>query len=179
MIAEYESLREEIHELNTLASSALNFSVVATGGLLGYLVQIKKITFLFFFLPFLIVIPSSYIILSRFQAISRIGSYIRIFLESEQGLYHETRLGFFRQKWQSSHKKVQLSYRETIFILYCCFYFLDIGLFVSVGFTEWHHLVCYGLPLPYYIYYYYLSKKNWNAVYERCWQHVKENMDNP
>ena len=171
-LAEYRALKDEINQLNSLASSALNFSVVVTAALLGYFVQMEKVDFLLFSIPFLIIIPCSYVILSRFQAIFRIASYIKVFLENHEGLAYETRMSILRARWLASQKRIQLTYRETILLLYLSLALICIGIFISKGFCSWYHFLAYTLPLPYYYHYYRLVRTDWGAIYEKHWQEI-------
>ncbi len=173
--AEYNALRDEIINLRSLASSTLHFSVMAEVIAIGYLFQLKDLSFILFPVPFLIIVPSFYIIISRLQAIYRIGSYIKIFLEKDQGLSWETRWSKLRPKTVKLGKAVYLSYRETIFYLYLCLGILVIGLFISKGFYSRYHIIAYVLFSLFCFHAYSLAKKDCRKIYEKHWQTLKNN----
>jgi len=84
-------------------------------------------------IPFLIILPSLFIIISRFQAVMRVSGYIRVFLEKEGGLSYENRYLKWMSRVSTSGKRIGFSFRETIFYLYLGLGLLSIGIFISKG----------------------------------------------
>lgn len=186
ILAEYKALREEIDHLNGLASSALNVSVLASLTAIGYLLQLKSLDLLLFPIPFLIIFPSLFIIISRFQAVMRVSGYIRVFLEREGGLSYENRYLKWMSKVSTSGKRIGFSFRETIFYLHLGLGILSIGVFISKGivpdFTYWTssvvHILVYISPFPFYFHAYRLIKQDWRKIYDEYWRKVKEDEEN-
>jgi len=182
VLAEYNTLRDEINHLNGLASSALQVSVLASLAIIGYLLQLENLSLLLFPIPFLIILPSLFIIISRFQAVMRVSGYIRVFLEKRGGLSYENRYLKWLSKASESEKRIQFSLRETIFYLYLGLGLLSIGVFISnepnPNFSNWAsllgHLLIYSTPFYFYIYAYRLIKQDWRKIYDDYWKKVKE-----
>jgi len=175
VLAEFNALRDEINNLNNLVSSILQISMVASLGLLSYIIQLEKseISLLWFPAPFLIIIPSLFIILSRFQSIMRVSGYIRAFLEKSDGLSYENRYIKWLKFVSKSGNKLGFSYRETIFYLYISIGLLSIGTFYFKGFRGWNMLL-YLLPIPFYYYAHLLIKRDWREIYDKYWREVKK-----
>lgn len=171
ILAEFNAIKNEINHLNSLASSALHISVVASLAVIGILSQLEDFKFILFPIPFFIILPFLFIIISRFQAIMKISGYIRIFLEGH-GLHYENRL----TKYQPTliTKRMYLSYRKTIFWLHVGLGVLSIGIFISKGFVSWYHILFYFSPSPFYFYAYGLVKKDWRKVYDEYWEKVRD-----
>ena len=185
-LAEYKAIRDEINHLNGLASSTLNISVLASLATIGYLLQLESLNILMFPIPFFIILPSLFIIISRFQAIMRISGYIRVFLEKEGGLMYERRYLKWMSKVSTSRKRIGFSFRETIFYLHLGLGLLSIGVFISKGvipnFNCWIsvvvHILIYISPFPFYYYAYQLIKQDWRKIYDEYWRKVKEDEEN-
>ncbi len=186
ILAEYKVLRDEINHLNGLASSALHVSVLASLATIGYLFQLKSLNLLLFPIPFLIILPSLFIIISRFQAVMRVSGYIRVFLEKVGGLSYENRYLKWMSKVSTSGKRIGFSFRETIFYLHLGLGLLSIGVFISKGLVPnlgcWKsvagYISVYILPFPFYFYAYQLIKQDWRKVYDEYWRKVKEDEEN-
>jgi len=186
ILAEYKALRDEINHLNGLASSTLQVSVLASLATIGYLLQLKSLNLLLFPVPFLIILPSLFIIISRFQAIMRVSGYIRVFLEKEGGLSYENRYLKWMSRVSTSGKRIGFSFRETIFYLYLGLGLLSIGIFISKGaipdLDRWMLVVSYIFvyisPFPFYFYAYRLIKQDWRKIYDEYWRKVKEDEGN-
>lgn len=177
VLAEYNALRNEIIHLNGLVSSTLHISVLASLGAIGYLVQVENLSFLLFPVPFLILIPCLYTIISRFQAVMRVSGYIRVFLEEESGLRYENRY----LEWLS--KPVPgFSFRKTMFYLHLCLGLLAIGVFISKGclpdsihsYSTIGYLLLYISPFPFYYYAFRIIKKDWRQIFDEYWKEVKK-----
>jgi len=185
-LAEYKAIRDEINHLNGLASSTLNISVLASLATIGYLLQLESLNILMFPIPFFIILPSLFIIISRFQAIMRISGYIRVFLEKEGGLMYERRYLKWMSKVSTSRKRIGFSFRETIFYLHLGLGLLSIGVFISKGvipnFNCWTsvvvHILIYISPFPFYYRAYQLIKQDWRKIYDEYWRKVKEDEEN-
>lgn len=182
VLAEYNVLRDELNHLNGLASSALHVSVLASLAIIGYLLQLESLSLLLFPIPFLIILPSLFIIISRFQAVMRVSGYIRVFLEKEDGLSYENRYLKWISMVSASGKRIGFSLRETIFYLYLGLGFLSIGVFISKGVIpnpcSWTFIVGYVFvyisPFPFYFYAYRLIKQDWRKIYDEYWKKVKD-----
>lgn len=182
IIAEYNALRDEINHLNGLASSALQVSVLSSLAIIGYFLQLKSLSLILFPIPFFLILPSLFIIFSRFQAVMRISGYIRVFLEKDNGLKHENRYLKFLSNVEKSEKKVTLSLRETIFYLHLGLGLLSIGVFIYKGVLPdigcWTsifiYLFAYLSPFPFYFYAYRIVKRDWRDVYGKYWKKIKE-----
>lgn len=182
ILAEYNTLRDEINHLNGLASSALHVSVIASLAIIGYLLRLENLSLLLFPIPFLIILPSLLIIISRFQAVMRISSYIRVFLEKEGELSYENRYLKWLSKVSTSGKRIGFSLRETIFYLHLGLGLLSIGVFISKGVipnpSYWASIVGYIFvylsPFPFYFYTYRLIKQGWRKIYDEYWKKVKD-----
>jgi len=181
VLVEFKALRDEFYHLLELASSALHISVLAALGIIGYLLQSKSLNLVLFPLPFFIIIPSLFIILSRFQAMMKIFSYIRIFLEKEGGLRYETRYSKFNLIERTLGKKRGFSYVESVFYLFLGLGLLSIGIFISKGvlpdFNSWASIILYIIiyfsPFPFYFYAFWLINQNWRKIYDECWKKIK------
>jgi len=171
-LAEFKSLRKEMNQLNDLATTMVNLSLVSLLGMIGILSQLETISFILFPIPFFVLIPSLFIIISRFQGIHRLSGYIRVFLEPH-GLHYENRYLKYLSKVKSK-RRIAFTYRGTIFWLYCGLGLLSIGLFISKGFISWYHLLFYLSPIPFYVYAYRLIHQNWRQTYDKYWKEVKE-----
>lgn len=186
ILAEYKALRDEINHLNELASSTLHVSVLASLAVIGYLLQLESLNLLLFPIPFLIILPSLFIIISRFQAVMRVSGYIRVFLEKNDMLRYENRYLKWMSKVSASGKRIGFSFRETIFYLYLGLGLLSIGVFISKGvvpdFNCWISIVGYSFiyisPFPFYFYAYRLIKQDWRKIYDEYWKKVKEDEEN-
>ena len=170
ILAEFNAIKNEINHLNSLASSALHISVIASLAIVGILSQLKDLKFILFPIPFFIILPFLFIIISRFQAIMKISGYIRIFLEG-YGLHYENRLVKFRS---TLVKRMYLTYRGTIFWLHVGLGVLSIGTFISKGFVSWYHILFYFSLSLFYFYAYRLVKKDWRKVYDEYWKKVRD-----
>ena len=161
-------------------------SVLASLATIGYLLQLKSLNLLLFPIPFLILLPSLFIIISRLQAVMRISGYIRVFLEKTGGLSYENRYYKWISKVSTSGKRIGLTFRETIFSLYLGLGFLSIGVFISKGVVPdlrcWTlvvgYIFVYISPFPFYFYAYRLIKQDWRKVYDEYWRKVKEDEEN-
>ena len=183
VLNEYNALRDEINHLNGLVSSALHVSVLASLAIIGYLLQTEEsLTLLLFPIPFLILLPSLFIIISRFQAVMRISGYIRVFLEKESRLSYENRFLKWLSMVSESGKRIGLSFGKTIFYLHLSLGFLSVGVFISKGVVpssfSWAsivgYIVVYLSPLPFYFYVYWLIKQDWRKIYDEYWEKVKD-----
>jgi len=186
ILAEYKALRDEINHLNELAFSTLNVSVLASLAIIGYLLQLESLNLLLFPMPFFIILPSLFIIISRFQGIMRVSGYIRVFLEKEGGLSYENRYLRYISKVSTSRRRIAFSLGETIFYLYFGLGLLVIIVFISKGvlpdLNYWilviGYILVYILPFPFYFYAYWLIKQNWRKIYDEYWRKVKEDEEN-
>ena len=186
VLVEYKALRDEIIHLNELISSVLHVSVLASLVTIGYLLQLKSLNLLLFPIPFLIMLPSLFIIISRFRARMRISEYIRVFLEKEGELSYENRQIKWMSIGTSSGKRIGFSFKETIFYLYLGLGLLSIGVFISKGVVpDFNRLIsivgylfAYLSPFPFYYYAYQLIKKDWRKIYEKNWRKVKQDEGN-
>jgi len=186
VLAEYNALRYEINHLNGLASSALHVSALASLAIIGYLLQLKSLNLLLFPIPFLVIIPSLFIIISRIQAVMRVSGYIRVFLENPGGLSYENRYLKWMSKVSASGKRIGFAFRETIFYLHLGLGLLSIGVFISKSivpeFSCWTSIVGYSLlyfsPFPFYFYAYRLIKQDWRQIYDNYWRKVKDDEKN-
>ena len=182
VLAEYNTLRDEINHLNGFASSALHVSVLASLLIIGYLLQLESLSLLLFPIPFLIILPSLFIIISRLQAVMRVSGYIRVFLEKEGGLSYENRYLKWLSVVSASGKRIGFSHRETIFYLHLGLGLLSIGVFISKGILPnpscWAstvgHIFVYLSPFPFYFYAYRLIKQDWRKIYDEYWKKVKD-----
>ena len=186
ILAEYKVLRDEINHLNGLAYSTLHVSVLASLATIGYLLQLKSLNLLLFPIPFLIILPSLFIIISRFQAVMRVSGYIRVFLEKVGGLSYENRYLKWMSRVSTSGKRIGFSFRETIFYLHLGLGLSSIGVFISKGVVPdlgcWTlvvgYIFVYISPFPFYFYAYRLIKQDWRKIYDEYWRKVKEDEEN-
>lgn len=181
-LAEYKALRDEILHLNGVASSVLGTSVAASLVAIGFLLQQQKLTLLFFPIPFFILLPSLFFIISRYQATFRVSGYIRVFLEKENMLMYENRYIKWLDKVSTSGKRIGFAARETAFYLYLGLGILSAAAFFSRAviqdISSWpsviSHFLFYLSPIPFYLYAYHLIKQDWRNIYDEYWKKVKD-----
>ncbi len=198
ILTEYNTLRDEISQKNTMASSTWTIAILASLTILGYFIQVDELSPLFYPIPFFIILPSLFICLDSFRSIFRISGYIRVFLEKEEGLQYENR----HVRWLSVVSKARktkrdlrsMSLRVMIVSLHIGLGFLTFLVFVWKTLfkdTCWESLLMlpvvpncwisvagqillYLSPLPFYLYAYRLSKKDWRAIYDEYWKEIKK-----
>jgi hypothetical protein len=187
VLAEYNTLRDEIIHLNGLAFSIMQVSVLASLTVIGYFLQLESLDPILFPIPFFIIFPALFIIISLQQAIYRISGYIRVFLEKEGELGYENQYVKWLSEVSTSRKRIRLSVAKTLFYLYLGLGLLSIAVFVSKGvvpdFRCLTSTIAYSLlyfsPFPFYFYAARLIiRQDWRKIYDEYWRRVKEREKN-
>lgn len=185
VFAEYNTIKEEMNCMNRLQIYSLHVSVLASLTVIGVLSQLPKLDLFLFPIPFFIIFPSLFIIISRYQANMRLSGYLRTFLEKKSGFNYEKRSlkCLLIEKEPNLGKKKGVALQEMIFYLHLGFGILTIILFISKGFIPninfWdattNYIFIYISPLPFYWYVYKLIKEDWREIYDEYWEKVKNN----
>jgi uncharacterized membrane protein len=102
LLEEYKTLRSEILQRLQTTNNLMTFSIMATGALLGYGMNVKE--GFIFLIPFSILIPMSYATKKEADIILFLGTYISVMIEKHMnGLQWET----FRYKFREYKSKVE------------------------------------------------------------------------
>ena len=108
LIAEYNMLQDEIKTNSQVTAQIFTVTITAAGLLIGYGLQARS--WIIFFSPFAILLPSLWFISSQLESTIRIATYIKIFIEPKiNGLEWENRLCQLRKKVMIPEKKYTLS----------------------------------------------------------------------
>ncbi|MFN8355004.1 MAG: hypothetical protein U0Y10_11190 [Spirosomataceae bacterium] len=127
---EYKTLRDEIAQYRLINSNIYIANITVTAVLLGYAIKDNPIWYMFLS-PFFIIIPSIILIATNISLTARIGTYILVFIESnEDALNWETNLQKLRNRDLMMSKKS--SFTTSILLLFillsgfcltlCCIY---------------------------------------------------------
>ena len=120
LIAEYNSLREEIQSNSRLTAQIFTVAMTASASLIGYGLQASN--WIVFLSPFAILLPSLYFISSQLETTTRIAAYIQTTIEPKlNGLNWET-------EWLRIRERNLLPAKRT-------YTFSISGLYGAVGFV--------------------------------------------
>lgn len=168
---EIGEIRQEIRQQTDISTKVFASSIAIAVTLIGYIVETDEVSFLFFFVPFFIVLGGLIIIVSRFQSIYRLASYQKVFLEKIDGVFYENRLSKFRDiganKGTKYGRVIVLFYASIVLVL-CLVFFLK-------GFKSIEYICFFTIitVVYYFISNYYMSFGELNK-YESIWQTIKE-----
>lgn len=170
---ELEEIRHQIRQQTDVSTKVFAISIGIVVTFIGYIIEFKEVSLMFYFIPILIIIGGFLIILSRFQSIYRLATYQKVFLEKIDGVYYEHRFAKFRKL---NHDKLS-KFGGVISLLYSLLLFVQSFVFYSKGYNDEMHIILFlsVIILFYGLSRYYISLNKLNR-YELIWEKVKEDL---
>jgi hypothetical protein len=167
-LTEYQKLRDEYTLLANMVASIVTYSVGGCVVIFGFIINSKPSIYLFM-LPLLIIYPACIIIISRFQSIVRIASYIKVFLETKGELNYETRYLKFKKV-----SKGRLVFSQTVFLIFLGLIGIDISLFVLKNFISFRDIIIYTFSIIVWLIIFVYVKIDWRKRYINYWSSIKK-----
>ena len=163
---EYQELRSEFSILTQIITSTVNYSVLGTIAIFSFIFTQSVVSFWLYALPILVIYPSCLILISRFQSLFRIASYLIVFIEPNSELKFENRL-------LKLNTKFKLRFRRTILLVYLGLILIDILVFISKGFISCNYWIFYSLSVILFIPVIFFMYRDWKRIFIENWEKVK------